>query len=181
MLTGDHGAGNFNGAGDLAPIYLAIHYLAGVAYPLRYLIAQAGAAFDPSVLPIINALLSYGPIGLMVVILGLLAKSGADWYRSRQKRIDDLSDTMIGSLKIKDLEHGTALRDIVESLERSETYKREISKQLADIQNEQRQQRTFIMLLARVIPAKDTERRRTLNETEIRTIVKAIKEEYPSP
>lgn len=149
--------------------------------PLRYLVLQSGAGIDPALLPIVNMLLSYGPVGLVVLILGVLAKYGAEWYRSRQKREDDLNDTLMGSIRIKDTEHGTALKDILESLERSEGHKRDISRLLGEIQNEQRQQRTFIMLLARVIPARDgTERRRVLNDTEIRSIVKAIREEYPS-
>lgn len=172
-----------------------VNYLQHVRYALAMF--QGAGPIDPSLLPIINALLSYGPVGLIFIIIGLLGKYFLDWYRTRQKRLDDLNDTVIGSLRAKETEHSNQLKDLGETLsrgledmltqaERSESVSRDISKQLAEllanlatIESEQRRQWSFILFLARVVPAKD-ERRRALNENEIRAIVKAIREEYPS-
>lgn len=140
---------------------------------------------------------TWGAFGLVIVILSVLGRVLWVYFKDRQKRADDLSDTMIGSLKVRDLEHGPALKlisqvlesgldSIKDQLERSEVYKREIDTRLEAIQLQQRQhnfelqrQWTFILSLTRLIPAKD-ERRKMLSEGEIQKVIRTIKEEFPN-
>lgn len=119
----------------------------------------------------------YGAIGILILVAIASGRGLWIWFTLRQKRYDDLNDTMVSSLKLKDTELANKLGDIVERLTVLETESRNHSKSLSSLDVELTRSFTMVVALARVIPIKE-ERRRTMNETEIKNLIRAIKEEF---